>query len=225
MSQTRGRFIVIDGTDGSGKATQTELLVERLVKESLPVKTISFPQYGKKSAGAVEEYLEGKYGSASDVNAYQASVLFAVDRFDAGKEIERWLEEGHHVISDRYVTANMAHQGSKIADEEERRKFFDWAMEFEHNVMGIPLPDLNIVLHVPAQITLSLMEGRALKSGLTKDVHEADPDHLHAAERTYLDMNERFSTLTLITCVENDTLLSREDIHARIWDAAAPLFT
>ncbi|MBT4857133.1 thymidylate kinase [Candidatus Uhrbacteria bacterium] len=215
----KGRLIVIDGTDGSGKATQTQLLVDRFKAENLPVETISFPQYGTKSAGSVEEYLSGKYGSAYEVTGYQASVLFAVDRFDASFQIRKWLEDGINVITDRYVGANMGHQGSKITDPDKRKDFFAWEMEFEHELMGIPKPDINLILHVPSETAQTLMEGRELKSNLDKDIHEENAQHLKDAEQAYLDMTKQFDSFQLIDCVENGELLDRENIHKKIWGA------
>lgn len=218
-----GCFIVIDGTDGSGKATQTKLLVERFGQEGLPVETISFPKYGDKSAGALEEYLGGKYGSAKDVTAHQASVLYAVDRFDAAPQIRAWLAAGKHVIADRYVGSNMAHQGSKITDPTERKAFFAWEVQFEYELMGIPMPDINVVLHVPTETAMELMKDRDLKSKLNKDIHEENLEHLKAAEQAYLDITKQFETFTLIECVENGQMMSRKDIHDRVWDAISTI--
>ena len=107
-----GKFIVIDGTNGSGKATQTHLLMEELKLNGYPVEMTDFPQYGTKSAGLIEEYLNGKYGQ---VGPHAASIFYAIDRFDASFKIRQWLQEGKVVISNRYVTANAGHQGGKIA--------------------------------------------------------------------------------------------------------------
>lgn len=214
----QGSFIVVDGTDGSGKATQSKLLVDRLKQEGIAVETISFPQYGKKSCGGVEEYLEGKYGSANDVGPYRTSVLFAVDRFDAAPTIRKWLDAGSVVIADRYVGSNMGHQGSKISDPEKRQAFFKWAQKFEHGLMGIPRPDANLVLHIPAEKTLELTQNRELKSNLSHDVHESDVRHLKAAEKTYLEMTELFEEFHLIECIKNKQLLNPEQIHKIIWD-------
>jgi len=220
----RGAFIVIDGTDGSGKATQTKLLVERLRAEGKAVETISFPQYGQKSCGPVEEYLSGKYGSASDVGPYRASVLYAVDRFDASSKIQGWLDQGSVVVADRYVGSNMGHQGSKIADPEERKRFFDWEMHLEHDLFGIPRPDVNVVLHVPSAISHELMKNRESKHGLKQDVHEQDPHHLRLAEEAYLDMTRQFETFQLIECVEQGALLSPERVHDKVWSIVSPFF-
>lgn len=214
----KGVFIVVDGTDGSGKATQTKQLVERLAREEYSVETIAFPQYGNKSCGPVEEYLEGKYGDANDVGPYKGSVLYAVDRFDASKTIKKWLDDGKVVIADRYVGSNMGHQGSKITDPKERKAFFEWAMQFEHELMRIPRPDVNLVLHVPAETTVELTKDRALKSNLSHDVHEADIAHLKAAEQTYIEMTKQFEEFHLIECMEQDQLLTPENIHELIWD-------
>lgn len=216
----KGIFFVIDGTDGAGKATQTALLIERLKTEGRAVETISFPQYGKKSAGSSEEYLEGKYGSAKDVGPYKASVFYAVDRFDAASQINAWLEEGSIVIADRYVGSNMGHQGSKILDAEERKKFFNWAMHFEYEVMGIPKPDINFVLHVPTEVTLELTKDRELKSNLSHDVHEKDAHHLKTAEETYIEITKQFSAFKLIECMKNEQLSSPQTIHEIIWNYA-----
>ncbi len=218
-----GTFIVIDGTDGSGKATQTKLLLSRMEQEGFPIKTISFPRYGEKSCGAVEEYLSGKYGSAQDVGPQRSSIFYAIDRHDAAPQIRTWLESGNYVIADRYVGANMGHHGSKIHDNEERQKFFDWAMHLEFEIFQIPVPDLNIILHVPTEIALELTKERESKHGLKKDIHESDPGHLHAAEKAYLDITKRFDQFQLIKCVEDGKLLSRDAIHEKIWRVVCPL--
>src|SRR6185369_11731584 len=151
----KGRFIVIDGTDGSGKTTQTNLLVEELKINGYQVEMTDFPQYGTKSAGLIEEYLNGKYGH---VGPEAASIFYAIDRFDASFKIRHWLSEGKVVISNRYVTANAGHQGGKIADDLERMKFFKWLNNLEYVIFGIPKPDLNIILHMPAHMAQKLVD-------------------------------------------------------------------
>ena len=134
----RGKLIVLDGTDGSGKTTQLKLLIETLEAENYNVATVDFPQYGTKSAGPLEEYLNGKYGQ---VNPYAASIFYAIDRFDVAFQIRSWLEQGKLVIANRYVTANAGHQGGKIADNIERIKYFKWLDNLEYNIFNIPKPD------------------------------------------------------------------------------------
>ncbi|PIX62230.1 thymidylate kinase [Candidatus Uhrbacteria bacterium CG_4_9_14_0_2_um_filter_41_50] len=219
MQKMTGKFIVIDGTDGSGKATQTKLLVERMMAEGIPVKTISFPQYGKKSCGPVEKYLSGKYGTADEVGAKAASILYAVDRFDASFEMRQDLEAGTNIVADRYVGSNLGHQGSKIEDSDERKEFYKWNRELEHILFSIPTPDVNIVLHVPTATAIQLAKDRGgWKADIKTDIHETNPDHLRKAEQTYLELTELFDEFKLVECVINENLMSREDIHNKVWE-------
>src|SRR3989338_3808567 len=127
-----GKFIVIDGTDGSGKGTQTDLILKRLQTAGHITEKADFPQYGQKSAGLVEEYLNGKYGKQKEVGPHRASIFFAIDRFDASFKIKKWLDENKIVISNRYVTANMGHQGGSIHDDKERQEYFQWLHDLEY---------------------------------------------------------------------------------------------
>lgn len=216
----RGKFIVIDGTDGTGKATQTDLLVEELKHAGYDVQLTDFPQYGSKSAGLAEEYLAGKYGQ---VSPEAASIFYAVDRFDASFKIREWLEQGKIVISNRYVTANAGHQGGKIQDETARLKYFRWLNNLEYEIFGIPKPDLNIILHIPVDITLKLMAERRKNSTegsvhKKKDLHEGDKGHLENAEKAYLEIAKLFPNTKLIECVSGKELLSREEVHNKVWE-------
>ncbi len=216
----KGKFIVLDGTDGSGKGTQTKMLVETLKNEGYVVEMADFPQYGQKSAGAVEEYLSGKYGQ---VDAYVGSMFYAVDRFDASFKIRQWLEEGRVVVSNRYVTANAGHQGSKIDDSAERIKYFKWLDNLEYNMFGIPKPDLNIILHVPAKIAQKLVdkkpkEERTYINGKKRDLHEADLKHLSRAELVFMQLAELFPNTKMIECFENEKLLTPIEVHNKVWN-------
>src|SRR3989344_4026891 len=171
----KGKFIVIDGTDGSGKATQTKLLIKRLQKAGFKVRVEDFPQYGNKSAGPVEEYLTGVYGTADELGAYIPSMFYAVDRFAASKRIKHHLEHGDVVVSNRYVTANMAHQGGKIKDTRQREKYFKWLVDLEYNFFQIPKPDLQIILHLPPRVSAKLAKQRGPQYYLgskKRDIHE-----------------------------------------------------
>lgn len=215
-----GKFIVIDGTDGSGKKTQTDLLVEELKINGYEVEVTDFPQYGQKSAGMVEEYLNGKYGQ---VNPYAASLFYAVDRFDASFKIREWLDAGKIVISNRYVTANAGHQGGKIADRDERIAYFKWLDKTEYGIFNIPKPDLNIILHVPAEIAQRLVDSkdaaaREYAGGKKRDLHEADLEHLKNAERVYMEIVHLFPNTKLVECVEKEELLSPAAVHNKVWE-------
>ncbi|RMD51989.1 thymidylate kinase [Candidatus Parcubacteria bacterium] len=217
MSIRKGKFIVIDGTDGSGKATQTQLLINALQKENIAVKSISFPRYGEKSCGPVEQYLSGKYGSADEVDAKVASILYAIDRYDASFEIKKDLNSGINVIADRYVGSNLGHQGSKIPDKQERLKFYNWNRNLEYDLLNIPKPDINIILHVPTKITLQLANKRGgWKADIATDIHETNINHLKQAEKTYLELANLFPEFHLIECAPNGKLLSIQSIHNKI---------
>ncbi len=211
---------MIDGIDGSGKSVQAQLLIERLKKENRPVEIISFPRYGEKSAAPIEEYLNGNYGTAAEVGPYRASILYAIDRFAAAPQIRQWLKDGKIVVANRYVSSNMGHQGGKIHDSEERKKFFAWNDNLEYNIFNIPRPDLNIILHVPADIAQQLVDKKGEREylkGAKRDIHEADLRHLKNAEETYLEMARTFPNFAIVECVENGQLLSIEAIHEKIW--------
>ncbi|MBI4598841.1 thymidylate kinase [Candidatus Uhrbacteria bacterium] len=227
MPSRRGAFIALDGTDGSGKATQFKLLMEQLWERGIPFETASFPQYGTKSAGPTEEYLSGKYGSASEVGPHACSILYAVDRFDASFRIRSWLESGIVVLADRYVGSNMGHQGGKIRDEEERQHFFDWVCELEFGTFRIPRPDLNVVLHIPAKMAYELIQQRTLGGGskhtLARDIHEEDLSHLKTSEEAYLHLARHDAIYRLVEGTEDGRLLSPAEVHKRVWSVVSPL--
>lgn len=220
----RGRLIVIDGTDGTGKTTQTALLVKRLKQEKYRVAVADFPRYGLPAAYFVERYLNGRYGSAESVSPYAASLFYALDRYDARPVLERQLAHGQVVVSNRYVTANMAHQGGKIRSRLARRQYFRWLDWLEHNLLGLPRPDLTVILHVPAAIAQRLVDRKGRREYIRRrrDLHEDDLGHLQAAECTYLEIAHRFQKFVAVECVEKGKLLSPAEIHERIWKIVEP---
>ncbi len=216
----QGYFIVLEGTDGSGKGTQTELLVNRLKQDGREVEVISFPRYGQPSCALVEYYLNGKLGSLQDISPYRGSIFYAIDRYVASFKIRSWILENKIVICNRYVGSNMGHQGGKMKNPDERQKYFDWNYDLEYNIFGIPKPDINIVLHVTPEISQTLVDkktSREYLNGKKRDIHEDDLDHLRSAENAYLQMVERFSEFRLVECVENNQLLSVEAVHAKVY--------
>ncbi|MDP3837217.1 MAG: dUTP diphosphatase [bacterium] len=219
MAEYLGKFIVIDGTDGSGKTTQLQLLVGKLQAEGYDVQIADFPQYNSKSAGMVEEYLSGKYGGADDVNPYAASILYATDRFDASFQIREWLKQGKVVVCNRYVSASFAHQGGKIPNALERKLFFNWLSEIEYKIFNIPKPDLYLILHVEAEVAQKMAKDRGREDwkGKTKDIHEENLDHLKKAEQVYLEIAQTMPDFRLIKCTRNGEVMSREDIHYLVW--------
>lgn len=216
----KGLFIMIEGTDGSGKSLQTAMLKDRLAKDGKQVEDISFPQYGNPSAAMVEEYLNGRLGTAEEIGPYRASIFFAVDRYAAASKIKNWLAEGKIVIANRYVGSNMGHQGGKIKDEIERKKFFDWDYELEYTIFEIPKPDVNIILHVTPEISQELVDkkdARGYLNGKKRDIHEDDLNHLKNAEAAYLQIARDYPEFTLIECVQNGAIEKPETIHEKIY--------
>lgn len=218
----RGRLIVITGIDGSGKTVQTKLLHERLLKEGYPAVTTDFPQYGKTFfADMIIKYLKGEFGSADAVSPYLASMLYAGDRWECKEQINTWLEENKIIVSNRYVCDNMAHQGGKIGDSTERKKFFQWLDTLEHSVFAVPRSHLNILLYVPAEIAYRLIEKKEQRTYLgdeKKDIHEEDINHLRYAQQTFLEIAKEKNDWIIIDCTKDGQLLSEQVIADRVWN-------
>ncbi|MFA5185928.1 MAG: thymidylate kinase [Patescibacteria group bacterium] len=218
----QGKFIVIDGTDGSGKTVQANRLIERLRAEGRNSQLQDFPRYGKPSAWFVEKYLKGDYGSAAEVGPKRASMFFALDRYDAAPQIREALAQGSVLVSNRYVSANKGHQTGKIEDPQAQIEFLDWLNDLEYGLMGIPKPDLTLLLHVPADIGFELSRSR---DGERTDIHQKDIEHLRAAERAYLRLPEidTAENWKVVECVEDGKLLPIDAIHERVWSLVSPL--
>ena len=172
------KLIVIDGLDGSGKATQAKRLAEKLKARAVPVREVSFPDYDSPSSALVKMYLAGEFGSRpGDVNAYAASSFFAVDRYASFQKDWRRDWENGLVIADRYTTSNAIHQCSKLP-ESEWRAYLDWLFDFEYRLLGIPAPDLVVYLHVDPAVSQTLLEKRYGGCEEKKDLHEKDLAYL-----------------------------------------------
>lgn len=218
--QKTGTFIVIEGSDGSGKGTQFALIGERLKSQGYDVATYDFPQYDQESSYFVGEYLNGNYGGADELGAYTPSLFFALDRFQASQSIKKDLAAGKIVLSNRFIGANLAHQGQKIHNDEERTKYYDWLYDLEFNILGIPKPDLNIVLLVPAEIAQKLVDQKAARNYTDKkrDIHEADLNHLQRAVAAYEKLCEQFpDTFQPIEGTVDGELLPIPEVTELIW--------
>lgn len=225
MSTGRGVFVVIEGTDGSGKGTQFKLLADRLVAEGFDVETFDFPQYEKPSSYFVREYLNGKYGTLEEVGPYTASLFYALDRFEASQRIHKALEAGKVVLANRFVGSSMAHQGTKFRHAEERRGYFIWLDNLEFEMLRIPRPTLSFVLRVPSHIAQSLVDQKGERSYTNKkrDLHEADLTHLAKAVEVYDDMCQLFPKDFLrVDCIRGDTLMDVQNIHEILWQKLEP---
>ena len=172
-------IITIEGTDGSGKETQSKKLLEALEKMGYNVKLQSFPNYESDSSFFVKKYLNGDFGGINSLSSKQSSVFFAIDRMCTMRELEEFLQNDGILILDRYVSSNILHQASKIEDETQRDEFINWLENFEYNDLELPVPDVTIFLNMPIEITKKLRENRQLKAGTKKDIHEDDEEYLH----------------------------------------------
>lgn len=177
----KGKLIVLEGIDGSGKSSQYRRVCEKLEKNSINYNHIVFPRYSKDSSALIRAYLNGEFGTnPGDVNAYTASTFYAVDRFASYKD--DWgtiYENGGLIISDRYTTSNAIHQGSKLPDDE-LFDYFAWLEDFEYTKMGLPRPDMVIYLDVDIETSLRRMEHRQNSTNTKADIHEKD---IHYLER------------------------------------------
>ena len=217
----KGIFIVIEGSDGSGKGTQFKIIGDRLKEQGHEVATYDFPQYDQESSYFVREYLNGKYGDANELGAYVPSLFFALDRFQASQSIKKDLEAGKIVLSNRLTGANLAHQGQKIDDETEKTKYYDWLYDLEFNILGIPKPDINIVLLVPAEIAQKLVDKKTARTYTDKkrDIHEADLNHLERSVAAYKKLCEQFpEQFIAIEGVQGDILLPIPEVTELIWN-------
>jgi len=222
MARKSGILIVLAGIDGSGKATQTELLLARLRKEGCEAEGISFPRYESTFFGReVARYLRGEFGDAGSVSPELAPMLYAADRWESKPILERWLAAGRVVIANRYVSANKAHQGGKIADAAARKRFFEWVDRLEHEIFGLPRPDLSVLLHLPHTMAQELVDRKGARSytgNRKRDIHEQDLAHLEKAEATYLEIASMEPNWATVACTDKGKLLSPENISEKLWE-------
>jgi len=217
----KGFFLVLEGTDGSGKTEQFKRLIKKLRAAGCAPKTVDFPQYGQPSAYFVEQYLTGKYGTWKDVGPFKASFFYALDRFAAAQKIRKWLNQGKIVVANRYAASNLGHQGVKITDKRQRYNFFRWVEDLEYRILGIPKPDINFFLHMPAGVAYKLIANKGRRKylrGKKRDIHEGDISYLKQAEKIYLEVIKLFpKDYLLVECVRDNKLLSMEEIAECVW--------
>ena len=218
MTQTKCKLIVIDGLDGSGKATQTKLLCERLQKQGFKARTLSFPDYKSDGSAAVRMYLGGQLGdSPDDVNAYAASSFYAVDRVvsylnEWGKDYQTY----DYIIADRYVTSNVIHQMAKLS-EDERDDYISWLYDYEYRRLQIPEPDMVIFLDVDPDISQRLMRERYCGDDSKKDIHESNVAYLMTCRKSAAYAVDKLGW-TLIKCDDGTKMRSIEDISDELFE-------
>ena len=212
----KGKLIVIEGLDGSGRATQAKLLAQTLAENGERVKKITFPDYESDSSALVRMYLHGEFGSKpGDVNAYAASAFYAVDRYASFKK--DWGEvyqSGGLIIADRYATSNGIHQCSKL-DESEWDEYLKWLDDFEYKKLGIPAPDTVIYLKADTDISQKLMSGRYGGDESKKDIHEGDIEYLRRSQKAAAYCAQKLGWKT-VECVQDGKMRTIEDIHNEI---------
>ena len=225
----RGRIIVIEGTDCSGKETQTDMMVARMDKEGIPYGTLSFPRYDTPTGRIVGQCYLGKerrsqshqpwpgdrawFGDPNKVGPKIACLYYAADRLAALPEIFSMLNSGRNLVLNRYVESNMGHQAGKKKTSRERTDIVRYIDDLEYGILGLPKPDAVIFLYVPYKIGMRLKKGRPEKA----DGHESNPQHLKNAERAYLEL-VRSRGWIQINCIENGKMREREDIHEEVFD-------
>ncbi len=222
LKYKRGKMIVIEGADGSGKTTQAKLLVDYLKKQKVPVKYMDFPQYYPSFHGkTVAKFLRGEFGGIDKVSPYLASLAFALDRASVKEQMEELLQKGELIVSNRYATSNMAHQAAKFDDPEEKERFIKWINELEYKVHKIPHEDIVIYLYVPWKIGIELTRQRGSMKYMEgkDDIHESNIEYRKKVEEMYLDLSTHNQNWVKIDCVEDGKLLSVEQIHNKVINA------
>ena len=213
MDENKGKIIVIEGTDCSGKQTQSQLLEERLNKDGIKCVSLSFPCYdtptGKIVGGAFlgkSEISDSYFENAVNLDPKIACLYYAADRKYNINRVIDYIDKGYFVILDRYVTSNLAHQGCKIEDKDERFYMYQWIDKLEYWLLELPKPDKTIFLHVPYDFTKELF----------KNEQEKDPMYLKNAERAYVELSQLYNW-DVVECIKNNKLRSIEDINNEIY--------
>ncbi len=217
---SKGRLIVLEGLDGSGKATQAKLLAEHLAAQGLPVREITFPDYASDSSALVKMYLAGRFGEKpDDVNAYAASSFYAVDRYASYKmDWGSFYENGGIIIADRYTTSNAVHQCSKLPPEQ-WEEYLHWLFDYEFRLLELPAPDRVIYLQVDPDVSQKLMTQRYHGDESKKDVHEKDTEYL-ARSRRAAEFCARHLGWDTVHCTADGTMRSIEEIQTEVQRAA-----
>ncbi len=219
----KGKLIVIDGTDGSGKATQVDLLTNRLKNDGYEVRVVDFPEYYKSFFGAfVGQCLSEESFNFINVHPKIASVVFAAGRFEAKDKIDTWLKKGYVVIANRYATANQIHQGGKISNIKKRQDFIRWLDDMEYGVFGIPRPNVVFYLSLSISFVSKLLEERNRNSnraylGKKKDVYEKDLNFMKNSIKSAMWLADNQPNWCKINCISKNKLRSREDISDEVY--------
>lgn len=217
----RGKLVIIEGTDCSGKQTQAGLLIKYLKDKGVKVAEFSYPRYDTPTGRIIGGPYLGKPSicegwfpeGATQVDPKVASLYYAADRLYNSKEVEKKLNEGYTVLLDRYSFSNMGHQGCKFSKKEDRLKMYKYIDDLEFGLLGLPKPDAVILLYMPVDIAKKIREQRPEKL----DQHEANDEHLRKAARSYLEIAELYD-FHVVNCAEGDHIKSIREIHEEVID-------
>ncbi len=219
---TPGVLIVVCGIDGSGKTAQSQMLCDRLERNGRDVKYVEFPRYSESFFGdLIARYLRGEFSTqAGEIDPHLAALPFACDRWEARPILHENLKAGKVVVCNRYVSANLAHQGGKLDSEAERREFRRWMEEMEYEVFGVPRPDLHVWLDVPVKVALNLIASKGERQYLEgdEDIHEKDFDHLRTTRAMYKMLADGAQDWQTVHCAPREKILCKEDIAERVWE-------
>lgn len=218
----KGKLIVIEGSDGSGKSTQLNLLKEYFANQKIKHKTHKFPQYETSFYGKmIGNFLRGEYGDLKTVDPHLISVVYAADRGEAKEMLNEWLDAGNMIVMDRYATSSAAHQCGRIP-KKNREDFLAWLEEMEYKTNKIPREDVVIYLHVPYKKSIELMSNedrnnRKYTQGKKVDIVEENMEYLKKSQEVYEYLAAKYPHWERIDCVDsNGNLRTREDIHEEI---------
>ena len=222
---SKGKLIVLEGLDGSGKATQAKLLEAHLKEQGFSVREITFPNYESDSSALVKMYLAGQFGQhPDDVNAYAASSFYAVDRYASyKKDWGSFYENGGIIIADRYTTSNAVHQCAKLP-KQQWDEYLAWLFDFEYEKIAIPAPDMVIYLDVAPEVSQKLMTGRYHGDEAKKDIHEKDVDYLRHSRMAGAYCAEAYGWKR-VPCTQGGAMRTRQAIHADVLRLAQAIVT
>jgi dTMP kinase len=215
---TRGKLIVLEGIDGSGKRTQLEMLSRVFKQRGIPHEVTGFPNYSGYFGKLVAGFLNGEFGSLEEVDPHFSALLYAGDRFESKPVLEAALLAGKTLLADRYIASNLAHQGARVAPQR-REEFLDWLRRLEYEIYGLPAEDLVIYLRLPVEEAHRLIGEKDSReyTSRRRDLQEASESHLAAAAEVYDELS-RLRNWVKIECVESVTegLRSPLSIHEEI---------
>jgi len=221
MPRKKGRFIVIEGSDGVGKKTQADLIIKMFRRIGKQVVFYDFPQYERSFFGKmVADYLNEKFGDVNESDPYLISLLYAGDRFEASEHIRHDINSGRDVICNRYTQSNMAFQTTKLKGEKEKKNFLEWLEELEFGIYNIPKPDIVIYLYAPHAVSKKMLDKRweEKNKGKKQDIHERNVGFLSQVEKQYLELAKNNPEWHTIICTEGDKLLPRDEISKKVFE-------